>query len=62
MVGMVRSALAAVIELVREVDERFARTGIENAGAAVRANDHRSALAAAAKTAVEEDTTLLTSA
>ena len=62
MFDVMRPAVTAAFELIRNVDELLARGGIANAQAAVRANDHRRSLVAAARSARTEDLRLPTSA
>lgn len=57
-----RFAVAMIFRLVRDLDESFARSGIENAREAVRVNEHRARLVTAARAGAEKETTLLTSA
>lgn len=62
MFDPIGSALAVVLELIRDVDESFARGGISNAEAAVRANEHRRRLVAAARSPLTDELQLSTSA
>ena len=62
MLDAVRSALDLVFDWVRDLDESFARGGIANAASAVRINEHRARLVAAALSPATDDLELPTGA